>query len=69
MAQFDHPGIVKYYSTWIERPPEGFQVRITDYFAQLHNSIQYEADRSMFEKIDLPATEYVRLNNSESDVI
>ncbi|GMS86896.1 hypothetical protein PENTCL1PPCAC_9071, partial [Pristionchus entomophagus] len=25
MAQFDHPGIIRYNCTWIERPPEGWQ--------------------------------------------
>lgn len=36
MAQLDHPCIVRYNSTWIERPPEGWQ---------------YESDMKMLEKI------------------
>lgn len=27
MARLDHVGIVRYYGTWIEHPPEGWQVR------------------------------------------
>ncbi|GMT09385.1 hypothetical protein PFISCL1PPCAC_682, partial [Pristionchus fissidentatus] len=26
MAKFDHPNIVRYFGTWIERPPSGWQV-------------------------------------------
>ncbi|KAJ1368774.1 hypothetical protein KIN20_030050 [Parelaphostrongylus tenuis] len=25
MAKLDHPGIIRYYHTWIERPPQGWQ--------------------------------------------
>ncbi|RCN30068.1 hypothetical protein ANCCAN_24168, partial [Ancylostoma caninum] len=25
MAKLDHPGIIRYYHTWIERPPDGWQ--------------------------------------------
>lgn len=32
MAQFDHPNIVRYNGTWVERPPEGWQVRIKIHF-------------------------------------
>ncbi|VDP03303.1 unnamed protein product [Heligmosomoides polygyrus] len=28
MAKLDHPGIIRYYHTWIERPPDGWQVHI-----------------------------------------
>ena len=27
MAKLDHRGIIRYYHTWIERPPPGWQVR------------------------------------------
>uniref|UniRef100_A0A0K0DPA4 Protein kinase domain-containing protein n=1 Tax=Angiostrongylus cantonensis TaxID=6313 RepID=A0A0K0DPA4_ANGCA len=30
MAKLDHPGIIRYYHTWIERPPRGWQVKIED---------------------------------------
>ncbi|GMR38269.1 hypothetical protein PMAYCL1PPCAC_08464, partial [Pristionchus mayeri] len=26
MAQLDHPNIIRYNSTWVEKPPEGWQV-------------------------------------------
>ncbi|GMR38176.1 hypothetical protein PMAYCL1PPCAC_08371, partial [Pristionchus mayeri] len=29
MAKLHHPGIVRYHSTWIEEPPEGWQYRFT----------------------------------------
>ncbi|KAK6033175.1 kinase domain protein [Ostertagia ostertagi] len=30
MAKLDHPGIIRYYHTWIERPPDGWQVIFFD---------------------------------------
>ncbi|GMS86373.1 hypothetical protein PENTCL1PPCAC_8548 [Pristionchus entomophagus] len=36
MARLDHPGVIRSYATWIERPPEGWQ---------------YEADARILERI------------------
>ncbi|KAL6722787.1 hypothetical protein Aduo_017876 [Ancylostoma duodenale] len=47
MAKLDHPGIIRYYHTWIERPPDGWQVR--------HLSILFFMSTGYFVHVVAPA--------------
>lgn len=51
MAEFDHPNIVRYKNMWIERPPEGWQVRMNKTILFQYSS-QIDADENMLEKIN-----------------
>lgn len=61
MAQLDDPRIVRYHSTWTEKPPTGWQVtQISD--AKSNGSLQHNSDENTItillqskknEKVDL----------------
>lgn len=68
MAQFDHPGIVRYNSTWIEKPPEEWQVSnnkiVVNYKLKIAHEknmeFQYQADEEMLGKLNSSKRQWVR---------
>lgn len=47
MAKLDHPGIIRYFHTWMERPPEGWQ-SVTDklILANMHKTVAFPNNSS-----------------------
>lgn len=62
MAQLDHSGIVRYNGSWIEQPPEGWQVSKSLIRKQIFNSIQFDADAALLKHLELPRNHLVIFN-------
>lgn len=60
LAKLDHPGIVRYNNTWIEKPPEGWQVKISASYIPGENCFKLEADLNMLKDIGSSRILYVR---------
>lgn len=51
MAMLDHSGIIRYCHTWIERPPEGWQVLQLQKMGNFMYDLQKESDKAMLLRI------------------